>query len=100
MKLVVSSNGDLELPAAETCALDNEDDDEQCDRVHFKQKGKFFTKLKNLATNRKVCGRGMVGVASGWSQIKRAESGEKGGAKYTILLANSSYFTAITTSIF
>ena len=55
MKLVVSSNGDLELPAAETCALDNEDDDEQCDRVHFKQKGKFFTKLKNLATNRKVC---------------------------------------------
>ena len=54
MKLVVSSNGDLELPAAETCALDNEDDDEQCDRVHFKQKGKFFTKLKNLATNRKV----------------------------------------------
>ena len=60
MKLVVSSNGDLELPAAETCALDNEDDDEQCDRVHFKQKGKFFTKLKNLATNRKVCsGRGL-----------------------------------------
>ncbi|KAI0226266.1 hypothetical protein LSAT2_023113 [Lamellibrachia satsuma] len=55
MKLVVSSSGDLELPAVETCALDNEEEDEeQCDRIHFKQKGKFFSKLKNIATNKKM----------------------------------------------
>ena len=56
MKLVVSSSGDLELPAADSCALDNEEEDEeQCDRIHFKQKGKFFSKLKSIATNKKVC---------------------------------------------
>ena len=51
MKLVEGSGNDGELPAAETCALDEEEDDEQFDSVKFKEsRGKnFFSKLKGLA---------------------------------------------------
>ncbi len=50
MKLVHdSSSRDGELPAAESCGIDDEDE-EQFDRVSFNEgKGrKFFSKLKNM----------------------------------------------------
>jgi hypothetical protein len=47
MKLVESAAGkDGELPAAETCALDEGEEEEQFDAVEFKTKGrKFFKKF-------------------------------------------------------
>jgi len=53
MKLVGTSGGrDGELPAAETCALDEGEDDEQFDAVKFQEsKGKrFFNKLKSMTS--------------------------------------------------
>jgi len=45
MKLVESASGkDGELPAAETCALDEGEDDEHFDAVEFKSKGRKFLK--------------------------------------------------------
>jgi hypothetical protein len=56
MKLVEStSTKEGELPAAETCALDEGEEDEQFDAVEFKQKGhKFFSKFKSGAKKDKV----------------------------------------------
>ncbi len=51
MKLVTSGSGkDGELPAAETCALDEEEDEDQFDSVEFKEsKGKkLFNKFKSM----------------------------------------------------
>ena len=55
-KLVESTSGkDSELPAAETCALDEGEEDEQFDAVEFKQKGsKLFRKLKQPSKKTKV----------------------------------------------
>lgn len=57
MKLVEGKGGTGELPAAETCGLDDEDEEDdidsdlkQFDSVEFKQKGKMnnlFGKLKS-----------------------------------------------------
>ena len=58
MKLVAPREGKdgVELPAAETCALDDDDEDDEegstdFESVQFKEsKGvKFFSKLKNMA---------------------------------------------------
>lgn len=54
MKLVAGSDGgkdgEMNLPAAETCALSDDDEDEHFDAVDFKEtKGnQFFSKLKNM----------------------------------------------------
>jgi len=51
MKLVESAGGKdgAELPAAETCALDEGEDDEQFDAVQYKTKGrKIFAKLSHI----------------------------------------------------
>jgi hypothetical protein len=52
MKLVESAGGKdgAELPAAETCALDEGEDDEQYDAVEFRKKGarKLFGKLGQI----------------------------------------------------
>jgi len=57
MKLVESASGkDGELPAAETCALDEGEEDEHFDAVEFKSKGrKFLKKFKiHPPTGKKV----------------------------------------------
>lgn len=57
MKLIESTSGkDGELPAAETCALDEGEEDDQFDAtVEFKQKGrKLFGKLKHSVKKDKV----------------------------------------------
>lgn len=57
MKLVESTSGkDGELPAADTCALDEGEEDEQFDAaVEFRQKGrKLFGKFKHSAKKDKV----------------------------------------------
>ena len=89
MKLVVSSSGDLELPAADSCALDNEEEDEeQCDRIHFKQKGKFFSKLKSIASNKKVCSVVVVDLGGGWGGVwGQMKWGTERGVEYTKLCA-------------
>jgi len=48
MKLVASSSGSGQLPAAETCALDEEEDDDDDEKYDVKvRKGaRFFHKLK------------------------------------------------------
>ena len=55
MKLVSGSskNGELELPAADSCGLSEGEEDDQFDAVHFKEsKGKnIFHKLKNMRKN-------------------------------------------------
>ena len=51
MKLVAPSDGkEVELPAAETCALSEEDEEEEFDAVRFTEsKGnKFFNKIKSI----------------------------------------------------
>jgi hypothetical protein len=52
MKLVAGSdkNGEMELPAADSCGLSEGEEDEQFDAVQFKEtKGKnIFHKLKNI----------------------------------------------------
>ena len=60
MKLIGTSenrDGSHELPAAETCALSEDDDDEQFDSVQFKEsKGtKFFSKIKNMGKKVSNC---------------------------------------------
>jgi hypothetical protein len=57
MKLIESTSGkDGELPAAETCALDEGEEDEQFDAaVEFRQKGrKLFGKFKHSTKKGKV----------------------------------------------
>ena len=56
MKLIESSSGkEGELPAAETCALDEGEDEDQFDAVQFKKKGnKFFSKFKPTTRKEKV----------------------------------------------
>ncbi|XP_074646985.1 endosome/lysosome-associated apoptosis and autophagy regulator family member 2-like [Tubulanus polymorphus] len=58
MKLVTSGpnkDGDAELPAAETCAIDEGEDDENFDSVQFSRESKgkkLFNKLKSMAGKR------------------------------------------------
>lgn len=49
-----SSSKDGELPEVETCALDDGEDEDQFDAVHFQEsKGKrFFKKLKSMSNRR------------------------------------------------
>jgi len=55
MKLVESSAGkDGELPAAETCALDEGEEDEHFDAVEFKSKGRKFLKKFKKPDEKKV----------------------------------------------
>jgi len=55
MKLVESASGkDGELPAAETCALDEGEEDEHFDAVQFKSKGRKFLKKFKKASSKKV----------------------------------------------
>jgi len=56
MKLVESASGkDGELPAAETCALDEGEEDEHFDAVEFKSKGRtFLKKFKKPTSSKKV----------------------------------------------
>ena len=48
---LVAPNKDGELPGVDTCALDDDEDEEQFDSVQFSEnKGrKFFNKIKNIA---------------------------------------------------
>ena len=62
MKLVASSSGSNKLPVAETCALDEgeedvDDDDDRCDVVKVRKGARFFHKFKVSGTgdDRKVC---------------------------------------------
>ena len=58
MKLVASAGGKDgnydELPAAETCALEDGEEEEQFDAVHFKEErgNKFFNKLKGKSSKK------------------------------------------------
>jgi len=55
MKLVESATGkDGELPAAETCALDEGEEDEHFDAVEFKSKGRKFLKKFRKPSSKKV----------------------------------------------
>ena len=55
MKLVESSSGkDQEMPAAETCALDEGEEDEHFDAVEFKSKGRKFLKRFKKPSGKKV----------------------------------------------
>ena len=55
MKLVESANEkDGELPAAETCALDEGEEDEHFDAVEFKSKGRKFLKKFKKPSAKKV----------------------------------------------
>ena len=55
MKLIESSAGkDGELPAAETCALDEGEEDEHFDAVEFKSKGRKFLKKFKKPDEKKV----------------------------------------------
>ena len=59
MKLVsgANKNGEIELPAADSCGLSEGEEDEQFDAVHFKEnKGKnLFRKLKSMGKNVSIC---------------------------------------------
>lgn len=97
MKMVSGSNqnGEMELPAADSCGLSEGEEDEQFDAVHFKEsKGKnLLHKLKNI--------RGK-NVSAWWLTVEMR--GERGviinigsscyifGSK-SILLSHVSYFT-------
>jgi len=55
MKLVESASGkDGEMPAAETCALDEGEEDEHFDAVEFKTKGRKFLKKFKKPSGKKV----------------------------------------------
>jgi len=54
MKLVASAGGSSQLPAAETCALDegeDEADDERFDAVKVRKGARFFHKLRMSSAN-------------------------------------------------
>ena len=72
MKLVTPADGkdDAELPAAETCALDDDDDDEEDSHydasVQFKDSNKsatFFSKIKKMG-GKKVSARVAAALVS------------------------------------
>jgi len=55
MKLVESSSGkEGEMPAAETCALDEGEEDEHFDAVEFKSKGRKFLKNFKIPSSKKA----------------------------------------------
>jgi len=55
MKLVESASGkDGEMPAAETCALDEGEEDKHFDAVEFKSKGRTFLKKFKKPADKKV----------------------------------------------